>query len=180
MHARAQRSYHFGGIYADLDYAPAVNFFAELDPTRVSAPASAAMAGARATDGSTVYRCFAQVQNCFLASPRLDPLWPEAVWGLLERNAGAVGDVLSSTGPLLLQQANEANAGRINMLPLCLYNPPQAPPAVGDACYEMLNCKGVEPRARHHMLGLWVREEDRDRAAAKTARARGQDAREGS
>jgi mannosyltransferase OCH1-like enzyme len=82
--------YFYGGIYADLDYKPFVNFWRDIPPDRVSLIESP-------------YMYNKQVQNSRMASPKEDQFWKITFDLLQERHEAE--DILYSTGPVLVDEA---------------------------------------------------------------------------
>jgi hypothetical protein len=82
--------YTYGGIYADLDYEPFVNFWRDIPADRVSLIESP-------------YYFNEQVQNSLMASPKEDPFWNITFDLLQERHESK--DILYSTGPVLVDEA---------------------------------------------------------------------------
>lgn len=87
--------YKYGGLYADLDYEPFVNFWHALPNDRVSLIESP-------------YKVNEKVQNSLMSSPAMDPFWNVTFDILYERRASH--KVLSSTGPAAMDAAMEAAA----------------------------------------------------------------------
>ena len=81
--------YHYGGLYADLDYEPFENFWHALPDDRVSFIESP-------------YKVNEQVQNSLMSSPLRDPLWNITFEVLYERRKSH--KVLSSTGPSAMDE----------------------------------------------------------------------------
>jgi len=84
--------YHHGGVYADMDYEPLINFFEYIPSDRVSVIESP-------------YQFNEVAQNSLMASPKGHPFW-NAVFNVLPEKAGD-WDVLSATGPKLLSAVME-------------------------------------------------------------------------
>jgi inositol phosphorylceramide mannosyltransferase catalytic subunit len=82
--------YAYGGLYADLDYEPLVNFWRDIPPDRVSLIESP-------------YMFNEQVQNSLMASPKGDPFWNITFDLLQERHKSE--DILYSTGPVLVDES---------------------------------------------------------------------------
>mmetsp|Transcript_21165 Transcript_21165/g.46040 ORF Transcript_21165/g.46040 Transcript_21165/m.46040 type:complete len:254 (+) Transcript_21165:679-1440(+) len=76
----------YGGIYADLDYEPMVNFWDLIPKTRVGLVESP-------------YQYNEYVQNSLMSSPKGDPLWRGVFEELIRKRAAPI---LQSTGPMLL------------------------------------------------------------------------------
>ena len=82
--------YKHGGLYADLDYEPFVNFWHALPHDRVSLIESP-------------YKVNEQVQNSLMSSPASDPFW-NVTFDVLNERRGS-HKVLSSTGPAAMDAA---------------------------------------------------------------------------
>jgi Glycosyltransferase sugar-binding region containing DXD motif len=82
--------HHFGGLYADLDYEPFMNFWDALPNDRVSLIESP-------------YKVNEQVQNSMMSSPAMDPFWNVTFEILKQRSKSH--KVLSSTGPAAMDAA---------------------------------------------------------------------------
>lgn len=82
--------YKYGGIFADLDYEPFVNFYEEL-------------AHDRANIIESPYKVNEAVQNSLMASPARDPFWNFTFQVMFERKDSH--KVLSSTGPSMVDEA---------------------------------------------------------------------------
>lgn len=91
----------YGGIYADLDYEPLVNFWDHLPKDRVSLIESP-------------YKYNEEVQNSLMAGPIGDPFWNTTFKVLMEK-----GDepVLKATGPMFLDAMITRNEEPYHMLP---------------------------------------------------------------
>lgn len=88
--------YKYGGLYADLDYEPLINFWEHLPKDRVALIESP-------------YAYNEKSQNSLMSSPVNDPFWNQTFALLLERKDKAV---LQATGPMfldvLLKRATES------------------------------------------------------------------------
>ena len=82
--------YTFGGLYADLDYEPYVNFWEDLPKDRVSFVESP-------------YFENENVQNSLMPSPVADPFWNSTFEVLQERREAT--DILFSTGPVAMDES---------------------------------------------------------------------------
>ncbi len=82
--------HYYGGIYADLDYEPTINFYEYLPQNQVAMVESP-------------YYWNEKTQNCLMSSPKYDPFWID-LFAVLTRNAKKE-EVLEATGPILLDQA---------------------------------------------------------------------------
>lgn len=84
--------YHYGGVYADMDYEPLSNFWKWLPSDRVSLIESP-------------YWLIEEAQNSLMASPQGHPFWNVTFKVLAEK--ADERDVLSSTGPKMLSAVME-------------------------------------------------------------------------
>lgn len=92
-----------GGIYADLDYEPRVNFYSDLDPMRVNLVQSP-------------YKS-ETFQNSLMASRPGHPYWEEVLHQAMVKE-GVQDNVLALSGPGLLESLNSTfNFSVINPLP---------------------------------------------------------------
>jgi len=82
--------YHYGGIYADLDYEPLVNFYNYLPTNMVGFIESP-------------YYWNEKRQNSFMTSPIHDPFWLDLFTVLIKNSI--YDDVLIKTGPSLVDDA---------------------------------------------------------------------------
>jgi hypothetical protein len=82
--------YTYGGLYADLDYEPYVNFWGDLPTDRVSFVESP-------------YIENENVQNSLMSSPIEDPFWNSTFEVLQERREAT--DILFSTGPVAMDES---------------------------------------------------------------------------
>ncbi len=105
--------YEFGGLYADLDYDPRADFWDYLPrdvPSFVESP----------------YTYSEGVQNSLMSSPKGHPFWNVTFELLMERakepkrHVGG-GDVLYTTGPVMLDGAIARYEGRTGLLPCELF-----------------------------------------------------------
>ena len=80
----------YGGLYADLDYEPYVNFWEYLPTDRVSFVESP-------------YIENENVQNSLMSSPVADPFW-NSTFEVLQERRGAK-DILFSTGPVAMDES---------------------------------------------------------------------------
>jgi mannosyltransferase OCH1-like enzyme len=94
--------HRYGGIYADLDYEPLVNFYSHLPQNQVGMVESP-------------YYWNEKTQNCLMSSPKGDLFW-EDLFGELVKNAKKV-EVLEATGPILLDQAARVSSHTTHVLP---------------------------------------------------------------
>mmetsp|Transcript_20509 Transcript_20509/g.40320 ORF Transcript_20509/g.40320 Transcript_20509/m.40320 type:complete len:377 (-) Transcript_20509:2069-3199(-) len=85
--------YAFGGVYADLDYEPLVNFWDHLPQDRVSLVESP-------------YQYNELVQNSLMSSPQGDPFWKHAFETLVKQFGKPV---LAATGPVYLDITIKTN-----------------------------------------------------------------------
>eukprot|EP00516_Mucochytrium_quahogii_P012149 CAMPEP_0203805676 /NCGR_PEP_ID=MMETSP0100_2-20121128/14375_1 /ASSEMBLY_ACC=CAM_ASM_000210 /TAXON_ID=96639 /ORGANISM=" , Strain NY0313808BC1" /LENGTH=371 /DNA_ID=CAMNT_0050714237 /DNA_START=398 /DNA_END=1510 /DNA_ORIENTATION=+ len=93
--------YHYGGLYADLDYEPLQNFWPHLAKDRVSLIESP-------------YQYNEKVQNSLMSSPKNDPFWKLSFTMLVEAFSKPV---LSATGPVFLDNVIKRNDHPIHALP---------------------------------------------------------------
>jgi len=84
--------YHYGGVYADMDYEPLTNFYKHLPSDRVSLIESP-------------YKFIEEAQNALMASPQGHPFW-NTTFKVLTETTDKI-DVLSSTGPRMLSLVME-------------------------------------------------------------------------
>mmetsp|Transcript_22231 Transcript_22231/g.27270 ORF Transcript_22231/g.27270 Transcript_22231/m.27270 type:complete len:389 (+) Transcript_22231:136-1302(+) len=82
--------HHYGGIYADLDYEPMMNFYDYLPRNQVAMVESP-------------YYWNEKTQNCLMSSPKNNPFWID-LFKVLEQNKDKT-EVLEATGPILLDNA---------------------------------------------------------------------------
>lgn len=94
--------YHYGGIYADLDYEPTLNFFDYL-PNNMAAVIE------------SPYFWNERTQNALMSSPKLDPFWHD-VFQTLIRNA-MKSNILEVSGPILMDQAIASSSSPAYVLP---------------------------------------------------------------
>jgi len=83
--------YHYGGLYADLDYEPLTNQFWERLPTQ------------QVSVVESPYQYSEGHQNSFMSSPRGDRFWNETVFPMLVERCAKT--VLTATGPSFLDAA---------------------------------------------------------------------------
>lgn len=100
--------YHYGGIYADMDYKCQQRFFEELPDDKVSI----AMSRVANDEG---------FQNALMISPKGHPFW-ETVFNKLKENRSKV-DVLECTGPKIISRSVYTMKDQINPLSTKEYNP---------------------------------------------------------
>ena len=93
--------YRYGGLYADLDYEPLVNFWQHLPTDRVALVESP-------------YLYNEKSQNSLMSSPLRDPFWNETFDLLLERKDKPV---LQATGPMFLDTLMKRVTEPFNLLP---------------------------------------------------------------
>lgn len=86
--------YHYGGIYADMDYEPLTNFWKWLPTDRVSLIESP-------------YQIYEKAQNSLMASPQGHPFWNATFKVLAEKKENWNWEVLGSTGPRMLSSVME-------------------------------------------------------------------------
>lgn len=105
--ARVFLLYHYGGIYADMDYIVYKNFFDELPQDKVSIPESP-------------YKWNEHIQNSFMISPPKHNFWLVVIDECYNRTQW---NVFSATGPQLLTPMYFKFPNLVNVLPHELYNP---------------------------------------------------------
>jgi len=89
--------YHYGGMYADLDYEPIVNFYDYLPQDRVGFIESP-------------YYWNEKTQNSLMSSPKNDPFWNDLFTVLLKNSQQQPPeDVLEMTGPSLVDDARQVS-----------------------------------------------------------------------
>jgi len=98
--------YHYGGIYADMDFYCFQNFYNQLDSNKISIVESP-------------YKYNESLQNSLMASPKKHDDW-KIVFKYLIKNRKKI-KVLDISGPRLLDEAFENR--NINVLVDKLYNP---------------------------------------------------------
>jgi mannosyltransferase OCH1-like enzyme len=94
--------YHYGGIYADLDYEPVVNFFQHLPQNIVGIIESP-------------YFWNERTQNSLMSSPKGDPFWIDVFDKLIQNTKK--DNILEITGPILMDQAIESSSHPAYILP---------------------------------------------------------------
>ena len=93
--------HHMGGIYADLDYEPLVNFYDYLPQNQVGLIESP-------------YLYNEKIQNSLMTSPKGDPFWIHVFKGLAENADMAV---LHATGPVFLDTMMDTSKHPVYTLP---------------------------------------------------------------
>jgi len=93
--------YKYGGLYADLDYEPLVNFWDHLPKDRVALVESP-------------YLYNEKSQNSLMSSPVRDPFWNETFALLIERKDKPV---LQATGPMFLDSLMKRVTETYSLLP---------------------------------------------------------------
>jgi len=94
--------HHYGGIYADLDYEPLVNFYNYLPQDRVAMVESP-------------YYWNEKTQNCLMTSPKSDIFWDDLFLQLVANSEKE--EVLEATGPQLLDSAIQLSSQETFVLP---------------------------------------------------------------
>lgn len=94
--------YHYGGIYADLDYEPILNFYDYLPSNMVGIIESP-------------YFWNEKTQNALMSSPKSDPFWVD-VFEKLVQNANK-SNILEVSGPILMDQAAASSSSPSYILP---------------------------------------------------------------
>ncbi len=92
----------YGGIYADLDYEPMINFYDYLPQNQVGLIESP-------------YYWNEKTQNSLMSSPKADPFWKD-LFVVLLKNA-KLDDILVMTGPSLVDDAIKASPQPTYVLP---------------------------------------------------------------
>ena len=97
--------YHYGGIYADLDYEPMINFYTYLPQNQVGLIESP-------------YYWNEKTQNSLMTSPQYDYFWID-LFAVLIHNANTYDskDVLVMTGPSLVDDAIDLSKEMVYILP---------------------------------------------------------------
>lgn len=134
--ARVFLLYHYGGIYADMDYQVYKNFYDELQQDIVSIPESP-------------YKWNEHIQNALMISP------PKHNWWLIlmdECYNRKNFNVFSATGPQLLTPMYFKHPELVNILPYKLYNP---------NIYEPEDINEKEIYAKHLISTAWSHEDIR-------------------
>jgi len=93
--------YKYGGLYADLDYEPLVNFWDHLPTDRIALVESP-------------YLYNEKSQNSLMSSPIADPFWNETFTLLMERKDKPV---LQATGPMFLDALMKRATEPFTLLP---------------------------------------------------------------
>jgi len=99
--------YHYGGIYADMDYVAYKNFFDELPQDKVCIPESP-------------YKWNEHIQNSLMMSPPKAKFWLVCIEECYNRTTW---NVFSATGPQLLTPLYFKYPDLVHVLPYELYNP---------------------------------------------------------
>jgi len=98
--------FHYGGIYADLDYEPLENFWEYLPNDRVGLIESP-------------YQYNEKVQNSMMSSPQKDAFWEHSFVVLMEDHEKPV---LASTGPVFLDKVIGTNKEPYAKLPCEIFH----------------------------------------------------------
>ena len=93
--------HHMGGIYADLDYEPLINFYDYLPKNQVGLIESP-------------YLYNEKIQNSLMTSPKGDPFWIHVFQGLAQNADMAV---LHATGPKFLDEMMDTSKHPVYTLP---------------------------------------------------------------
>lgn len=93
--------HHMGGIYADLDYEPLINFYDYLPKNQVGLVESP-------------YLYNEKIQNSLMTSPKGDPFWIHVFQGLAQN---ADMSVLHATGPKFLDMMMDTSKHPVYTLP---------------------------------------------------------------
>lgn len=99
--------YHYGGIYADMDYVVYKNFYDELPQDKVSIPESP-------------YKWNEFIQNSLMMGPPKHNFWLVVIDECYKKRHQ---NVFSATGPQLLTPVYNKYPQLVNVLPIDLYNP---------------------------------------------------------
>jgi len=94
--------YKYGGLYADLDYEPLINFWTYLPKDRVALVESP-------------YKFNERTQNSLMSSPARDPFWNTSFNILLERKDSTA--ILESSGPIFLDAVQDRTSEPYAVLP---------------------------------------------------------------
>jgi mannosyltransferase OCH1-like enzyme len=106
--ARYMILFKFGGIYADMDFECFTNFYDTLDQSKVNLAESP-------------YKNNENLHNSLMASPQGHSFWLSVINNA--KSVCEIPDVLTSTGPRLLDKTYEDNSSNVNILPYKFYNP---------------------------------------------------------
>jgi mannosyltransferase OCH1-like enzyme len=97
--------YHYGGIYADLDYEPLTNFYHHLPQSHVGLIESP-------------YYWNENTQNSLMTSPQYDLFWTDLFHVLIQNSKKfSHGQVLETTGPSLVDDAIASSSQNVYILP---------------------------------------------------------------
>jgi len=94
--------YKFGGLYADMDYEPLIDFWGLLPNDRVALVESP-------------YKYNERTQNSLMSSPARDPFWNTSFILLLERKG--YDSVLETAGPVFLDAVQDLTLEPYSVLP---------------------------------------------------------------
>lgn len=128
--------YHFGGIYADMDYKVYKNFYDELPQDAVSIPESP-------------YKWNEHIQNALMISPPKHNWWLILIDECYNRRDW---NVFSATGPQLLTPMYHKYPELVNILPYEIYNP---------NIYEPENIDETKIYCKHLISTSWSHEDKR-------------------
>jgi mannosyltransferase OCH1-like enzyme len=129
--------YHYGGIYADMDYICYKNFYDELPKGIVCIPESP-------------YKWNEHIQNSLMMSPPKQPFWLVLIEEAFKRTSW---NVFSATGPQLLTPMYMKHKDMVHVLPFELYNPD-----VYQDNKDIKNTKNVY--AKHLLTTVWNKDDD--------------------
>jgi mannosyltransferase OCH1-like enzyme len=99
--------YHYGGIYADMDYMVYKNFYNEIPQDKISIPESP-------------YKYNEHIQNALMISPPKNIFWLLLIDECYKHRDK---HVFEASGPQLMTSMYYKHSHLINVLPLELYNP---------------------------------------------------------
>jgi len=96
--------YHYGGIYADLDYEPLMNFYDYFPHNMVSVIGSP-------------YVWNEKTQNALMSSPQYDPFWVDTFNQLIKNAEKKGANILEVSGPILIDQSMDRSRQPVYVLP---------------------------------------------------------------
>ena len=106
--ARYMILFKHGGIYVDMDFECFRDFYNTLNHSKVNLAESP-------------YKHNENLHNSLMASPERHPFWLSVI--NKARSVCDIQDVLTSTGPRLLDMAYEDDSSSVHILPYKFYNP---------------------------------------------------------
>jgi mannosyltransferase OCH1-like enzyme len=131
--ARLFLLYHYGGIYADMDYIVYKNFYNELPQDKISIPESP-------------YKWNEHIQNSLMMGPPKANFWLICIDECYRR---VDWNVFSATGPQLLTPMYFKYPDLVNVLPWELYNPD---------VYDETTYDTTKIYAKHLLSTVWQKE----------------------